>query len=264
MANELPNQYTKTRSQFNLDISRHIHDSNSFNQNLANVVSGLNHEVSPWIGGAQNMLIRLEQKILSQDVIADSDLETLRDKIRRVKTALDHAKNIMATVSKNVKLLRRHNMDNLNIRDTIQSWLNVIFVNDTIRSAVSKQQVIVDYDTVNFEVAHSPMLLSQVFLNLVKNTIDHNEKLLDSIRIRIYGRENHLLCIEDNGVGVSPEMLDMLFTPEITTKNDGDIHGLGLAITREYCNMMGAKIRAERVDPHGLRLVISFTKIVDR
>ena len=125
------------------------------------------------------------------------------------------------------------------VLNTVRSWFSVIFINDTIKGVLDQTQIIIDEPSLSFLAWHSPMLLSQVFLNLVKNSIDHNPKMIHTLQIRIYG-EKDALIIEDNGVGVKNSLLQVLFVPEVTTKIDGDLHGLGLAICKEYCTIMGA------------------------
>ena len=53
-------------------------------------------------------------------------------------------------------------------------------------------------------------------------------------------------------------MLPELFYPEVTTKTDGEIHGLGLAMCKGYCKLMCASICAEQVQTGGLRFYIEF------
>jgi two-component system sensor kinase FixL len=51
------------------------------------------------------------------------------------------------------------------------------------------------------------------------------------------------LCAEDNGSGVSGEMLDKLFSPFATSKAKG--MGLGLSISRALVEAHGGKLWAE-------------------
>lgn len=254
--------YQRTRSEIDLDVNEFILESNSFSHNLANVISGINHEVAPWIGGAINTLARLERELQKQPERCSEAKKFHKKWLRKVEGVLDalrQATEVMSAVSYNVKRLKRHTVQKTSILNTVRSWFTVIFVNDTIKGAIEKSQIDIDEPSLSFEVLHSPMLLSQVFLNLVKNSIDHNPKHLDSLRIKIYGRGEELI-IEDNGKGVCEDLLKKLFVAEVTTKTDGEIHGLGLAICKEYCSIMGADLFAENAEPNGLRLCIRFAQ----
>lgn len=255
--------YSRTKSEFEIRVGNFIAESNNLNHNLSSVISGINHEVSPWLGGALNTLSRLKR-----DLIRDfsKELSTAQDrpvygkvlgKIDAVMEALNQASNIMKTISQNIKRLKQHAVEKAVLYDTVRSWFSIVFVSDTIKGALEDHQIEVDAKSLQFATLHSPMLLTQVFLNLVKNSIDHNPHMLDTLRIKVYGH-NGCLIIEDNGKGVSPEILRTLFVPEVTTKNDGDIHGLGLYLCREYCHTMGAEITAENAPSSGLKLRIAF------
>ncbi len=62
------------------------------------------------------------------------------------------------------------------------------------------------------------------------------------------GRERLALSVEDDGIGMTPEEMDRLFRPFVqadasTTRRYGGT-GLGLTITRRFCEMMGGEIVA--------------------
>ncbi|HET8796934.1 MAG TPA: ATP-binding protein, partial [Thermoanaerobaculia bacterium] len=61
------------------------------------------------------------------------------------------------------------------------------------------------------------------------------------------------IAVEDDGPGVSPELLPRIFDPYFSTKTTGT--GLGLAIARKAIEEHGGRIHAENVNP-GLRVVI--------
>jgi signal transduction histidine kinase len=252
----------KKGTEIHLNVGKSIVASNSFNHNLVNVVSGINHEVSPWLGGAINTIARL-RKEMNKELLKCPQCKDVKknwlEKLQGVSDALNQATEVMAMVSFNVKRLRKHTVEKTSILNTVKSWFSIIFVNDTIKGAVCQKQILIEGPSLSFSAWHSPMFLSQVFLNLVKNSIDHNPKTLASLRIRIYGK-NNCLIIEDNGTGVEPSILASLFIPEVTTKPDRDLHGLGLAICKEYCKIQGADIFAENVKPHGLRIRIRFAQ----
>jgi two-component system, NtrC family, sensor kinase len=81
-------------------------------------------------------------------------------------------------------------------------------------------------------VAIFPLLLNQVFLNILRNACDAVPP--DGGRITISTRvaEGTLVIdIDDNGPGVPVEIRERIFEPFFTTKEVGQGTGLGLAIS---------------------------------
>jgi signal transduction histidine kinase len=66
--------------------------------------------------------------------------------------------------------------------------------------------------------------------------------------------ERVLLRVEDNGRGMTPEVLEKVFTPYFTTRKDGT--GLGLAIVQRIVEDHGGTIEIESSDGNGTSLTI--------
>jgi signal transduction histidine kinase len=66
--------------------------------------------------------------------------------------------------------------------------------------------------------------------------------------------ERVLLRVEDNGRGMTPEVLEKVFTPYFTTRQDGT--GLGLAIVQRVVEDHGGTIEIESSDGNGTSLTI--------
>ena len=84
--------------------------------------------------------------------------------------------------------------------------------------------------------------LEQVVLNLLQNAIEALEGVPSPvIDISVAVRAGKVTVrISDNGPGVSPEVLDRLFTPFTTDKRDG--MGLGLVISRDIVAGFGGEL----------------------
>lgn len=88
--------------------------------------------------------------------------------------------------------------------------------------------------------------LKQVFLNLVMNAMDAvGEDGVVHIRVR-YQKLNYLsVQVEDNGSGISPEVLPNIFDPFFTTKPVGKGTGLGLSVSRGIVDQHDGWIEVE-------------------
>ena len=102
--------------------------------------------------------------------------------------------------------------------------------------------------------------INQVFSNILGNAV----KYLDPSRegtIKISGCKNDsnsLYCIEDNGIGISPQYQNKIFEifhrlePE---KSEGE--GIGLTIVQKILNRLGGKIWVESEPGKGSKFFIS-------
>ena len=94
-------------------------------------------------------------------------------------------------------------------------------------------------------------MLEQVFLNLIKNSID-SIKVTDfskntdkQITIYIKSKEEKWVTVyvEDNGKIIEKKIVDKIFDPFFSTKNFKNNSGLGLTISRNVINSLGGDIK---------------------
>jgi two-component system NtrC family sensor kinase len=89
--------------------------------------------------------------------------------------------------------------------------------------------------------------LSQVFLNLISNSIEaSNQKGIINIRARKDRHNNHVdFTFEDNGTGIDSEFLPHIFEPFFTTKEKQKGTGLGLSISYGIIEAHGGSIECQ-------------------
>ena len=105
--------------------------------------------------------------------------------------------------------------------------------------------------------------LAQALENILRNAIRHSPRE-GSVRLagRLEGQHWHL-WIEDEGPGVAPDQLEMIFRPFTrlnAARPGGDGFGLGLAIARRMVRLQGGELWAENLDP-GLRLHLTLQTV---
>ncbi|NTW34082.1 MAG: GHKL domain-containing protein [Bacteroidetes bacterium] len=88
----------------------------------------------------------------------------------------------------------------------------------------------------------------QAISNLIKNSIDAMPNGGDIKIIASTESENVFISIADNGVGISKENIDKIFTPFFTTKQAGKGTGLGLPTTYGIIKMHRGDITMETND----------------
>ncbi|WP_052090407.1 ATP-binding protein [Desulfosporosinus sp. HMP52] len=107
-------------------------------------------------------------------------------------------------------------------------------------------QVLVDYSKGVAPINADAGQLTQVILNLVRNAVQSvvaSERENGLVKISLdQGLDKVELCIEDNGSGFAPGIIEQLFTPFFTTKERGT--GLGLAVVKAIINNHEGEIEA--------------------
>ncbi len=120
-------------------------------------------------------------------------------------------------------------------------------------------KVVEEYDPSLPPVFANRDQLVQVFLNLIKNAAEaigdqpDGEIVLTTayrpgVRLSVPGSKDKVtlpleFCVKDNGPGVSPDLIEHLFDPFVTTKTNGS--GLGLALVAKIIRDHGGVVECE-------------------
>jgi two-component system NtrC family sensor kinase len=98
--------------------------------------------------------------------------------------------------------------------------------------------------------------VEQLLLALIMNAIEAMPRE-GNLRIVTTAEEGSVVIIvEDDGVGIPPELLPRLFDPFVTTKEDGKGTGLGLAISRSIIDRHRGKIEVKSEVGRGTAFII--------
>ncbi len=102
--------------------------------------------------------------------------------------------------------------------------------------------------------------INRVFTNLIKNAIESLPNSSGSISISLRKRHGEIFAIfEDSGSGISPEIIDNIFTPYFTTKTAGT--GLGLPIVKRILSDHNASIDVYSQPNKGTTFTIIFKEL---
>lgn len=100
----------------------------------------------------------------------------------------------------------------------------------------------------NIRVYADPNLLGQVVLNLMKNAIQALQNRENPI-LRVVAEQlptgNIRLQVIDNGPGIPSDMINEIFVPFFTTKNEGT--GIGLSIARQIMRAHGGNLKVSSI-----------------
>jgi signal transduction histidine kinase len=102
-------------------------------------------------------------------------------------------------------------------------------------------------------VLGDPQELKQVFLNLVINA-SQAVRGDQAIRISLTsGGDRVIAVVEDDGCGITPDVIGSIFDPFFTTKPVGEGTGLGLAIAYQIVRHHGGDLSVESEPGRGTR-----------
>jgi two-component system, NtrC family, sensor kinase len=105
-------------------------------------------------------------------------------------------------------------------------------------------------------VGADPTELRQVIVNLVVNAVQAMPSG-GRLTVRVEERDEFcLLTVEDTGVGMTPEVLDRIFTPFFTTKDGGRGTGLGLPLVHGIVTSLGGALSVQSTVGTGSRFVV--------
>lgn len=102
-------------------------------------------------------------------------------------------------------------------------------------------------------------LVEQVLINLIKNAIEAvQEQAQPHITLTVLqsSEGKTLINVKDNGVGISPEVLDKIFVPFFTTKEQGS--GIGLSLSRQIMLMHKGSLLCSSTPGEGTLFIMSF------
>ncbi len=109
------------------------------------------------------------------------------------------------------------------------------------------------------EILADEKQISQVLINLVKNAFQANKTNKNAqIQISALLSKNGRLEIKvsDNGSGIPEELMDKIFVPFFTTKDDGS--GIGLSVSRQIMQMHGGALKIVSEPGKNTTAILSF------
>ncbi|MEG4026250.1 MULTISPECIES: response regulator [unclassified Microcoleus] len=190
----------------------------------------------------------LEFEEKSQELDLEFIVEDLPKIIDSMAVGTERLYNLSMSL-RNFSRLDTSALTPVNIHDGLDSTLLILGHRLKGKGPHTAIKVIKEYGELPLVECY-PGQLNQVFMNILANAIDSLEESTiscplccekqqsnDNPQIRICTEmlqgDRVMIRIADNGLGITPEIMQHLFTPMFTTKSVGKGTGLGLSISRE-------------------------------
>jgi nitrogen fixation/metabolism regulation signal transduction histidine kinase len=186
----------------------------------------------------------------------DINDEIIEDTVLGLQTINERNEGLMNFVKSYKKLLKIPIpiKQNININEFMQNFEKLFkndFSNNKIKASFS---INTEVENINADKT----LLSQVLINLIKNSIEAlNNSENKQINIQIYSKnKSSFIEVSDNGKGMSEEVKAQIFIPFFTTKEQGS--GIGLSLANQIMRLHGGSISVQSIPDKETTFTLTF------
>ncbi len=193
-------------------------------------------------------------KVKTPDKINKKTIETT---IRGLEVIREQGKGLISFVDSYRKLTRLPEpvKKEFSVKNLIE---NIRILSDSLGNS-EQVEISHEINPSEMEILADEKQVSQVLINLVKNALQSNMKNPNA-RIKIVaqiddnGRPE--IRVVDNGPGVPEDIMDKIFVPFFTTKENGS--GIGLSLSRQIMQMNGGSLRIISIPGKVTSAVLTF------
>lgn len=216
-------------------------------ESLGTLAAGIAHEINQPLGGISmgldNILLKISDKNYTDSYLKEK-ISTLFNNVDRIKRIIDHIRIFSRTQKPNA-------LERVDVNEVISSALLMV------NAQYQTHNVIIDTKLTKEECAiiGDKFKLEQVVLNLLSNAKHaadekerqhSNENFQKRIVVKSWiSEQNVCFSVWDNGIGIHPDILEKIYDPFFTTKNEEKGTGLGLSIAYGFIKDILGEIRVE-------------------
>jgi PAS domain S-box-containing protein len=203
--------------------------------------------------GVINMLAQKVQWDIKKERITNEKLDEY------MKSTLAQVSHLTETIDEFRKFFRPNTtIETIMLRSMIDSTL--LLLSDELKTHKIKTAILCDSD---IAVSINQNEFKHVLINLVQNSRDAFEE--NNIKDRLISfcikvkDDDVTLRIEDNAGGMDESIIDKIFKPHFTTKEEGKGTGIGLYLTKQIIEKNNASIDVQSEEDKST-FIIGFTK----
>jgi two-component system nitrogen regulation sensor histidine kinase NtrY len=246
-------EYQTKEGTFRLVVYQNINEAVDQTETEAwqKLLRVLTHEIMNSIGPISSLADTLYQRM--QQLPPHSDSDDLREGIFTIKRRSEG----LIQFANSYRLINRVDQPNFKEIQILQLFENV---NQLLEPTLIKKEIELDLILKNTRqtVLADVSLIEQVLINLLLNAMDA-VKEVDQPSIRLIALEKDQKCIiqvADNGLGMSKEIQEQIFTPFFTTKKSGT--GVGLTLSKQIMLLHKGQLWVESKEGSGSVFTLAF------
>ena len=223
---------------------------------VGQLASGVAHEIHNPLAVIDTIAGLVEETLLDEGKALPPETQKM---LTRAMDRLHHQVQRVTTITHSLLGFVRTQhagIVSVDIEELLEECISVLGV-EIKRSDI---EIVRHYTQDITEFTSDPMLLQQVFVNLIKNSLDAIAEVQDrrgvlDIMTSMDG-QNLLVTIQDNGVGIAKENFEKIFNLFHTTKPAGQGTGLGLSIVHDIVYRLGGNVRVASEPGQWCRFVV--------
>lgn len=240
-----------------------IHEMDSW-QKLIRI---LNHEIMNSVAPITSLSSTLSGFYKSEGDHRSPDLITpkiISDTIRGLGIIEDHGKGLINFVEsyRSLSQLPKPEFTRVNIKEFFERI--TILVNSSFDTEDDtdgcRPGITARVEPEDLTLMADDKLLAQVFMNVVKNSIEAFGKCRKGDEILLNATKNPdgriVLTVSDNGPGMDADTLEKIFVPFFTTKESGS--GIGLSLSRQIIRIHNGNITCNSTPGEGTEVTMLF------
>ncbi|OOE78793.1 hypothetical protein BZG72_15015 [Salinivibrio sp. PR6] len=233
---------------------------------LGSLVAGIAHELNTPIGNA----LMSSTSILSmkQDFVQQLEKPITRDDLDQFLTHVEDGTRIvernMSRASELIRAFKQLAVDQTNDHQRefdLHHLINEVLL--SLRPTLQRTPHHLDVDIPEAIKLNSyPGALTQTLINLINNALVHAFTTQDQGHIQIHASQDSHdqvhITVQDNGVGMTPDVQKHIFDPFYTTHLGQGGSGLGLHITFNLItSVLGGRIQVKSKPQQGSRFIVT-------
>ncbi|WP_417551960.1 ATP-binding protein [Marinomonas fungiae] len=217
---------------------------------LGQLSVGITHEINQPLTAIASYLHSVERRLDKEQP------DKAREGLAKISRLLDK----IASITRHLKAFAREagtELSPVHVNDVIQDTIELM------SNRLREKQFQFEYHPgpPGLTVLAEPIRLEQVLVNLLSNALDALEvasfdhltqTLQPAVRIQVVDKNTHIeIHVEDNGIGIESDKLELIFDPFFTQKEVGQGLGLGLSISYNIIQDFGGQIRVSSIPNQG-------------
>lgn len=230
------------------DISERIEQENELkkiNKQLDQFAYVVSHDLKAPLRGITTITEFLEEDLKDKlDESTREDFALLRQRVARMQ-------NLITDILEYSKIGRQKvEKSKFETKKLIKEIINDLAAPENFKITIGNS-----FPKINAEL----VFISQIFSNLISNSIKYNDKAAAAIDITCYTEGEYLaFSFKDNGIGIDPQYHEKVFEvfQTIDFKDDIDSTGIGLSTVKKIADEIGAKIKLESQLGEGANFIV--------